>query len=58
MVQLQIKLSMLVNSLESLSGGIVGLNDVININRRASIDEIMDFFMMVEVYGSQSPTNE
>ena len=53
LITVQTTLSRLVNSIESLSGGIISLNEVINVNKKPKVEELMDFFMMAEVYGSQ-----
>jgi hypothetical protein len=54
LITVQTTLSRLVNSIESLSGGIISLNEVINVNKKPKVEELMDFFMMAEVYGSQT----
>ena len=54
LITVQTTLSRLVNSIESLSGGIISLNEVINVNKNPKVEELMDFFMMAEVYGSQT----
>jgi len=54
LITVQTTLSRLVNSIESLSGGIISLTEVINVNKKPKIEELMDFFMMAEVYGSQT----
>ena len=54
LITVQTTLSRLVNSIESLSGGIIALNEVINVNKKPKVEELMDFFMMAEVYGSQT----
>jgi hypothetical protein len=54
LITVQTTLSRLVNSIESFSGGIISLNEVINVNKKPKVEELMDFFMMAEVYGSQT----
>ena len=47
----QIELSIILEKVLSLGAGILTLHDLININKTTYVEEIRNFFLLMEVYG-------
>jgi len=43
-----------VNEIDQLSAGLISMNELCNFNRETSSDLVINFFMLMEVYGAQS----
>jgi len=41
------------NEIDNLSAACVHLRDIININKKVSLEEFRNFFLLIEVYGSE-----
>ena len=51
LITLQIKLSKICNLFHEVQAGIITLNDIIDMNKKATPEQVQRFFIAMEVYG-------
>jgi len=56
-MDMQIYLSALLNLIDMLGAGTLTMHDIIMLNRTIKIDEVRNFFVLMEVYGATCSTD-